>query len=149
MITRELHQGWNMPDHDDHDDTVGVPVGDSEELTENGTRLDMSLFFFYSAVATVCFIILWRCFLKCRDTGRVDAEIPEPQATSPQGVEVVKQKSVGERTKELLAGFEEHKVQRVRNKLTIGKQNTFDMNDTRTSCNAFSFLDSFVHVFRK
>jgi hypothetical protein len=142
MIAREMQRRWNKPD----DDTVGVGI--SRELT-NGTRVDMSLFFFYSAVATVCFIILWRCCLKCRDTGRVDAEIPEPQATSPQGVEVVKQKSVGERTKELLAGFEEHKVQRVRNKLTIGKQNTFDMNDTRTSCNAFSFLDSFVHVFRK
>jgi hypothetical protein len=134
MIAREIQQRWNKPD----DDTVGVGI--SRELT-NGTRVDVSLFFFCSALGIVCFIILWCLYLKYRDTGSVDAEIPEPQATS-QGEQVVKKKkkkSVGERRKELLAGFEEHKVQRV-STLKIGKK-SLDMNAMPHATSMFSESD--------
>jgi hypothetical protein len=131
MIAREIQQRWNKPD----DDTVGA--GNSRELT-NGTRVDMSLFFLYSALGIVCFIILWCLYLKYRGTGSVDAEIPEPQATS-QGEKVVKKKSAGERRKELLAGFEEHKVQRV-SKLKIGKK-SLHMNATPHATSMFSESD--------
>jgi hypothetical protein len=134
MIAREMQQGWNKPD----DDTVGA--GNSREPT-NGTRVDISLFYFYFALlGTVCFIIfLWHFYLtKYRDTGSVDAEIPEPQATS-QGEKVVEKKSAGERRKELLAGFEEHKVQRV-SKLKIGKK-SLHMNATPHATSMFSESD--------
>jgi hypothetical protein len=110
MITRELHT-WNKTD----DGTVG----DSEEFTTN-TSLDMPSFFFYAALSLFSFILLFQVYLKCRyrASDSVDAEIPESQASYP-GVEV-SQKSVGERRKELLAGFEEHKVERV-SKLKIVK----------------------------
>jgi hypothetical protein len=116
MIPREL-RSWNKTD----DGTVG----DSEEFTTN-TSLDMPSFFFYAALSLFSFILLFQVYLKCRyrASGSVDAEIPEPQASFP-GVEVVK-KSVGERRKEILAGFEEHKVQRV-SKLKIVKT-CFDVN---------------------
>ena len=109
MITREL-QSWNKPEDD--------MVGDSEELA-HGTTLDMPFFFFYSTFGAVLFLIFWHVYLKYRNSHTVDAEIPEPQASS-HGEEVVK-KSVGERRKELLAGFQEQKVQRV-SKLEIDKK---------------------------
>jgi hypothetical protein len=135
MITREL-QSWTKPDTDD--DTVG----DSEERA-HGTTLDLRSFFFYSTLGAVSFLILWQLYLKCRDTHSVAAEIPEPQARS-QGEEVVK-KRAGERRKELLAGFEEHKVQRV-SKLKIDKKLYMNVIPHAAT---FSFLDYSFHLFRK
>jgi hypothetical protein len=114
MITRELQQSWSKPD--DGDDTV-----EDSEFTNGDaiSLLDMTFFIFYFLVATSMFLILRQVYLNYRDsTDSTDAEIPEPQAIS-QREEAVK-KSVGERRKELLDGFEEQKVQRV-SKLKFGK----------------------------
>jgi hypothetical protein len=102
MLTRELQHSWSKGNE--------VIVEDGEELSSGGT-LDLPFLFLYSALGAISFIVMWQFYLKkCRDTG-LDDEIPEPQATS-QGEEAVK-KSVGERMKELLAGFEKYKVQMV------------------------------------
>jgi hypothetical protein len=108
MITRKLYS-WNVTD----DSTVG-----DSEFANAGTSNDLDSFIFYSALGTVLFLIACKGYFQCRNAVSVVVEIPEPQASS-QGEEVVK-KNVGERKKELLDGFEDHKVQRV-SKLQIEK----------------------------
>jgi hypothetical protein len=72
-------------------------------MSNNGTDV-VYYFFLVSSFCMLVFILLWQAYLRTRDAGSTDAEIPEPEVVN---------KSVGERRKELLAGFEEHKVQRV------------------------------------
>lgn len=94
-------QIWNV--------TQDVTEGDGE--LSNGTTIDMTAFIFYCALGTVLFMISWQLYLKWRDSASIVPDIPEPPATL-QGQVAVK-RSAAERRKELLAGFQEHKVQRV------------------------------------
>jgi hypothetical protein len=96
MVFTTGWQAWNNTD--------GGTGGDSEE-SNKGTGVDIVYYFFLvGTFCTLSFILLWQVYLRGRDAGSTDAEIPEPEVVN---------KSVGERRKELLAGFEEHKVQRV------------------------------------
>ena len=115
MVFTKEWQTWNVTDTDDG------TVGDSELTNDDDVDMyDMPFFIFYFAFGTSVCLLFWQVyFKKCRGTHGADAEIPEPQASS-HGEEVVK-KSVGERRKELLAGFQEQKVQRV-SKLEIDKK---------------------------
>jgi hypothetical protein len=113
MVFTKKWQSWNVTDTDDG------TVEDSEPTNGDAIKLkDVPMFIFYFRLGTSAFLVLWQLYLNYRDIGSVDAEIREPQAIS-QREEVVKM-SVGERRKELLDGFEEHKVQRV-SKLKFGK----------------------------
>jgi hypothetical protein len=115
MVFTKDWQSWNATDTDDGT----VPAEDSELTNGDAISLrDMTFFIFYFLLGTSVFLVLKQLYLNWRDIGSVDIEIPEPHASS-QREEAVK-KSVGERRKELLAGFEELKVRRV-SKLKFGK----------------------------